>query len=169
VKRISLAVGTGLIALGITAGVHAFDQNTNPDQGSFSGRGMMGPGGPGRGGPMGPGGPMGMLPMLGQLGLTDTQREQIKTIAQSHRDEWKALANRAMAAHRALNDAITADAVDESLVRQRSADVAGVEADIAVARAHVYAEVLQLLTADQKAQLKTLRTTMENRPRRGRG
>jgi Spy/CpxP family protein refolding chaperone len=166
VKRILLGVGTGLIALGITAGAYAFAQNTNQDPGPFTGRGMMRPGGPGRGGP---GGPMGMLPMLGRrLGLTDTQRDQIKNIVSAHRDEWKALAGRAMAAHRALHEAVTADAIDDSLVRQRSADVALVDADVAVARAHAHAEVLQLLTADQKAQLKTMQSEMKNRPRRGR-
>ena len=158
VKRISLSLGIGLIALGITAGVHAFDQNTNPDPGPLSGRGMMHPGGPGRGGPMG------MLPMLGpRLGLTDTQRDQIKNIAASRRGEWKALADRTMAAHQALNEAVTADAIDESLIHQRSADVAAVEADVAIARAHAHAEILQLLTADQKAQLKAMQSEMKNR------
>ena len=125
---------------------------------------MMRPGGPVRGGPMGPGGPMGMLPRFGpRLGLTDTQRDQIKNIAESHHGEWTALADRARAAHLALNEAVTADATDESLIRQRSADAAAVEADLAIARAHAHAEVRQLLTADQKAQLKTMRSEMENR------
>jgi Spy/CpxP family protein refolding chaperone len=170
VKRISLGLGTGLIALGITAAAHAFAQNTNQTPGPFSGRGMMGPGGPGRGGQMGPGsrggpgGPMGMLPMLApRLGLTDTQRDQIKNIAESHRGEWNALAARARVAHQALNEAVTADAIDEPLIRQRSADVAAVEADVAIARAHAHAEVLQLLTDDQKARLKTRQTQMKDR------
>ena len=66
-------------------------------------------------GPMGPGGPMGRLPMLGrQLGITDAQKDQIKNIAASHRDEGKALADRARTAHQALQDAVTADTVDEA-------------------------------------------------------
>ena len=173
VKRISLTIGTGLLALGITGGVHAFAQIRNQAPGPFGGRGTMGPGGPGRGGPMGPdgsmgpggpGGPMGMLPMLGrELSLTDTQRDQIKNLAASHRAEWKGLADRAAAARQALNDAVTADALDEALIRQRSADVAAVDTDIAVARAHAHAEVLQLLTADQKAKLKTMQSEMKSR------
>jgi Spy/CpxP family protein refolding chaperone len=161
VKRMALTFGAGLIALGVSAGayVHAQDQNTNPQAAPFRGRGM-GPGGPGRG----PGGPMGMLPMLGpRIGLTDAQKDQIKTIADSHKDDWKALADRGRAAHMALEAAVSADTIDEGTIRQKSAESAAVEADIAVARAHARAEVLQILTADQKAQLKTMQTEMKQR------
>jgi protein CpxP len=107
---------------------------------------------------------MGMLPMFGpQIGLTDTQRDQIKTIAAAHKDEWKALADRARAAHEALNDTVIADAVDEASIRQKSAEVAAVDADLAVARAHAHAEVFQILTSDQKAQVKKMQAEMKNR------
>ena len=105
-----------------------------------------------------------MLPMLGRaLNLTDAQRDQIKAIADSHKDEWKALADRERTARTALMTAVTADTIDEAAIRQKSSDVAAVEADAAVARAHAHAEVVQILTADQKAQLKTL---TEKGPRR---
>ena len=161
VKRITLTVGAGLLALGVSAGafVHAQDQNTNPQPPPFRGRGM-GPGGPGRG----PGGPMGMLPMLGpRIGLTDAQKDQIKAIADTHKDDWKTLADRSRAAHIAVDAAISADTIDEASIRQKSAEAAAVEADIAVARAHARAEVWQILTADQKAQLKTMQAEMKQR------
>ena len=172
VKRMALTLGAGLIALGVSAGayVHAQDQNTNPQGPPFRGRGM-GPGGPGRGpsgpgGPGGPGGPMGMLPMLGpQIGLTDAQRDQVKGIADAHKDEWKALADRGRAAHMTLDDLITADAVDEAAIRQRSAEAAAVEADVAVARAHAHAEVWQILTADQKTQVRARQGQRQGRGR----
>jgi len=174
-KRLALGVATGVLVLGVGAGVYATAQNTNQDPRSFS-RGM-GPGGPG--GPFdsaqgrrgGPGGPMGMLPMLArELNITDAQKAQIKSIADSHRDEWKALGDRARTAHEALQQAVTADAVDEGLIRQRSAEVAAVEADMAVARARTHAEVFQLLTPEQKTQAKTLQSTREERMKqRGRG
>jgi Spy/CpxP family protein refolding chaperone len=163
VKRMALTLGAGLLALGVGAGVyvHAQDQNTNSPRPPFRGRGM-GPDGPGRSG--GPGGAMGMLRMLGaRLALTDAQKDQIKSIADGHKDEWKALADRGRAAHITLDQAITADVVNEALVRQKSAEAAAVDADVAVARAHVYAEVLQILTADQKAQLKTMQAHMKQR------
>src|SRR6267143_2856494 len=96
VKQTALGVGASLLALGITAGVfvHAQDQNTNEPRRGFMGRGM------GPGGRWGPGGPMGMLPRLGrQIDLTDAQKDQIKAIADSHKEEWKGLAERARAAH----------------------------------------------------------------------
>jgi periplasmic protein CpxP/Spy len=161
VTRIALTLGAGLIALGVSAGayVHAQDQNTNPQPPPFRGRGM-GPGGPGRG----PGGPMGMLPMLGpRIGLTDAQKDQIKAIADTHKDDWKALADRSRAAHMAVDAAISADTIDEATIRQKSAEAAAVEADMAVARAHARAEVWQILTADQKMQLKTMQTEMKQR------
>jgi Spy/CpxP family protein refolding chaperone len=152
VTRIVLGATAALLAVGVTAGafVHAQDQNTNRPSRPFMGRG--GPGGPGR-----PGGPMGMLPMLGRhLNLTDTQRDQIKAIADSHKEEWKALADRERATRQALNALVMADTIDEAAIRQKSAEVAAVNADAAVARAHAHAEVFQILTADQKAQLKAL-------------
>jgi len=107
---------------------------------------------------------MGMLPMFGQrLGLTDAQKDQIKSIAESHKEEWKTIADRARTAHEALADAVTADAIDEGLIRQRSAEVGAVEADMAVARARTFAEFVQILTADQKAQLKTMQAEMKKR------
>ena len=169
VKRMALGVGAGVIALGVTAGLYASVQNTSQDPPPFRGQGgpgrFGGPGGPGRfGGPGGPGGPMGLLPMFPlQLGLSDAQRDQIKTIAESHKDEWKALADHGRMAHEALNDAVTADAFDEALIRSRSAEVAVADADMAVARGRAQAEVFQILTAEQKTQLKTMQGAMKNR------
>jgi len=165
VKRITLGAVAGLLALGLGAGayVHAQDQNTQRPERPFNG----GPGGPGRMG--GPGGPMGMLPMLGRaVNLTDAQKDQIKAIADAHKDEWKSIFDRQRTAREALNAAITADTVNDTLVRQKSAEVAAVEADAAVARAHAHAEVVQILTAEQKAQLKELQAHMKNGERRGR-
>lgn len=173
-KRLALGVATGVLVLGVGAGVYATAQNTNQDPRPFS----RGPGGPfdsaqgRRGGRMGgPGGPIGMLPMLArELNITDAQKAQIKTIADSHRDEWKALGDRARTAHEALQQAVTADTVDEGLIRQRSAEVGAVEADMAVARARTHAEVFQLLTPEQKTQAKTLQSTFAERMKqRGRG
>jgi Spy/CpxP family protein refolding chaperone len=157
VKRIALGVGASMLALGVSVGVYATGQNTHQDPNLFR---SGGPGGPGRGGP---GGLMGMLPMLGpKIGLTDAQRDQIKTIAESHKDEWKALADRERTARAALNGAVTADAIDEASIRLKSAEVAAVDADVAVARAHAHAEVFQILTSEQKAQVKKMQTEMKN-------
>jgi Spy/CpxP family protein refolding chaperone len=107
---------------------------------------------------------MGMLPPLPPfLNLTDAQKDQIKAIASSHTDEWKSLADRARTAHEALMTAEMIDPIDDGVIRQKSAEVASVEADMAVARAHARAEVFQVLTTDQKAQIKQMREQMAGR------
>jgi len=151
-KRVAVAVAAVVMALG--AYVAARDQNTNQPARPFMGRGGYGP----QGRPGGPGGPMGFLPMFGrELQLTDSQRDQMKAIADSHRDEWRALGDRARTAHMALEDAVMADTFDETLIRQKSAEVAAVDVDVAVARARAFGEFAQILTADQKSKLTELR------------
>ena len=167
-KRLALGVATGVLVLGVGAGVFAVAQTPIQDPRPGMGRGM-GPGGPdGRGGR---GGPMGMLPMLArELNITDAQKDQIKNIAASHQEEWKALADRGRTAHEALRQVVPADTVADGLIRQRRAEDAAVEADMAVARARAHAEVFQILTAEQKAQAKTLQSqTQERMKQRGRG
>ncbi len=168
VKRMTLGFGAGLIALTAVAGVfvQAQDQNQDPQSqtGGHRGRGPGGPDGPGRFG--GPGGPMGILPMLGHdLGLTEAQRDQVKAIAESHKADWRALADRARTAHMALNEAVTTAPIDEALIRQKSSEVAAVDADMAVARARAYAEVFQILTPEQKEKAKARKLEARGRGR----
>ena len=158
VKRMTLGFGAGLIALTAVAGVFVQAQDQDPQSRTrgYRGRGPGGPDGPGRF--RGPGGPMGMLPMLGpDLGLTDAQRDQVKAIAESHKADWGTLAERARTAHLALNQAVTTAPIDEALIRQKSSEVAAVDADMAVARARAYGEVFQLLTPEQKEKVKSRR------------
>jgi Spy/CpxP family protein refolding chaperone len=153
IRRFGLAVGAGLIALGVAAGVIAATQNTNAQEVPFkadrSGPPPMGPGGFGRMGAMGLVGPI-----LARLGLSDAQKDSVKTIMQSHAAEFKTLAERAGTARIGLEAAVMADPIDDAAIRQKSADVAAVDADMAVAAAHVRTEVFQVLTPDQRDQAK---------------
>jgi protein CpxP len=101
--------------------------------------------------------------MLGRLDLTDAQQERVKGIVDSHREETRALGDRAMKARDALETAIAGDTFDEAAVRTRAAEIAAVEADMAVARARVYAEVYQVLTPDQQSKLKEVQADMRQR------
>jgi Spy/CpxP family protein refolding chaperone len=113
---------------------------------------------------MGPGGPGDFVPMiLGRLDLSQDQRDRVKQIFDSHKDEQKALADRAMTAHEALDDAVTSVALDEGLVRTRAEAVAAVDVDRTLAQARIYSEVFQILTADQQTKLKTLQTELKAR------
>jgi len=159
-----LLAGAAIAAGAAGAYAATQDKNTSQTPPPFMGRGPGGRGG---------GGPMGMLPMLPrEIQLTDAQRTQLQTIAETHHDEWKALADRERSARLALDAAVNPENlanpanpvnIDESLIRQRSADVAAADADLAVARAHAHAEVWQILTADQKAKLQQLKTAFSAR------
>lgn len=129
----------------------------------------QGPTGPGRGmngrrGPGGPGGPGGALALpLRGLNLTDTQREQVRATTDGHRAEFDAIRTRMGAARAALQEAVTADTFNEATVRQRSVDVAAVEADAAVLRAKVHAEVWALLTPEQQQKARELKVERTRR------
>jgi Spy/CpxP family protein refolding chaperone len=181
-KAKHISVGLGIVAIAtLLAGV-AFQGGQLSAQGpggrgGFGGPGRFGgpggpggpngpggPGGRGRGGPGGPEGPGMLNPMmLERLGLSESQHERVKEIMDAQRDEQKALGDRAMKAHEALEAAITSDAFNEGGVRTLAAEVANVEADMAVARARVYSQVFQILTAEQQAKLKELQSRMAQR------
>jgi Spy/CpxP family protein refolding chaperone len=170
-RQLGLRAGATLMALGLAAAVMAAsqNQNTNEPQRPFSGprgRGlaMMG------GGPMGPLGFLG--PVVERLGLTDAQKDQVKAILAAHQTDLKTLVGEAATAHKALDQAILLDPVSDAAVQSASAGVAAVEAQMAVVAAHVRAEVFQVLTDDQKAQIKTMvakRDAAQGQRGRGRG
>jgi periplasmic protein CpxP/Spy len=158
-NQIARKAGAAILVLGMAGAlVSAQQPGGAPPQ-----RGGRGPGGAGGFGPLGLLGP---LPMMAQqLALTDTQKDQIRSLAQSHADEWKALLDHETQARTAEQAAIVALPFDEVTIRQKSAELAAVQADVAVARARARGELLQILTPDQQATLKQL----ESRGGRGPG
>lgn len=122
-------------------------------------------GGRGRGGPGGPGGPgagfRGGLEELRGLDLSDTQREQVRTIMQSHREELSAAQQRQHAATRALHEAT--QGTDEAAIRQRGEDVGTAFAEAAVLRSRVRNEVWAVLTPEQQAKAEQLRVERQTR------
>jgi Spy/CpxP family protein refolding chaperone len=163
IRRMGLAAGAAVIALSVGAGLFAYSQNTSGATGLFMGRrgGPEGPGFPGFGGSI-----LGPIQMIAsQLNLGDAQKDQIKAIAQSHRDEWQSLADHVSTARQGLRAAITSGTFDEALVRDKSAALGQAEADVAVASARAFGEVFQILTPEQQAKLRSLQT--EGQRRRG--
>jgi periplasmic protein CpxP/Spy len=121
------------------------------------GPGMRGPGGPGGGpGMRGPGGPMGPMGFRG-LDLTDDQKTQLKQINDSHAAEFKAVRDKSRAAHDGMQELLTADTINESAIRAKSAEIAAAEADMLILNAKVRKESMQILTAEQLAKLKEQR------------
>ncbi|HUU36017.1 MAG TPA: Spy/CpxP family protein refolding chaperone [Vicinamibacterales bacterium] len=163
-KTFKLVAGTALgLALVVGTGVAVTAAREQGPQGPGGFVGQRGPGGRGMRGPGGPGGGGGIIQGLRALDLTETQREQVKAAMESHKAEFEALRAKEQAVHKALNDAVTAETFDEGAVRQKAADAAIVEADGAVLRAQVHSEVWALLTPEQQAKAKSLRTEMEAR------
>ena len=158
--KTSIAAGIAALTLAIAAPVFvAAQQDQQPRR---HGSGVGGP--PPGGGPMmrrGPGGPMGIGPGFRELDLTDDQKAQLKQIAESHRDEFKAAGEKSRAAHEGMRALIEADQIDENAIRAKSQEIAAAEAEVMILNAKVRQQSMQVLTAEQLTKLKELRA---NRP-----
>jgi Spy/CpxP family protein refolding chaperone len=123
--------------------------------GQGDGRRGPGSGGPGRG--FGPG-------LFGlRAELSDAQREQVRAVMERHEDETRPLREQHRAAQLALEDAIVADSIDEATIRQKSAELSSVATELAVVRARIHAEVMALLTPEQRQQVQERRTQARER------
>jgi len=99
------------------------------------------------------------------LELTDDQKAQIRIALKGHREDFRSIAQDMVAAKSALNDAVTADTVDEAAIRAASAKVADVEVRAALLRATVHRDVFGLLSPDQQQKAKTMRENAKARIR----
>ena len=159
--KTTVAAGIAVMALGIAAPMLVAQdaQQRGP------GPGFGGPPPGGRGGPgmRGPGGPMmmGLGPGMRQLDLSDDQKAQLKSIAESHRDEFRAAGEKARAAHDGMQALVDADSINESAIRAKSAEIAAAEAEVMILNAKVRQESMQVLTSEQQQKLKELRAARE--------
>ncbi len=143
--RVLMAAGLVALLAGGTAVVMA-----QPSQG--------GPGRAMRGGHFrGPGGPLGDLGLSG-VELTEAQRDQVRSIQESHKAEFDQVATKLREAQRALAEATHAEPVDEAAIRASSAVLASAMADQAVLSAKIRAEVRAILTAEQLEAIKQRRS-----------
>jgi len=121
----------------------------------------QGPGFRGRG-PGGPGRPGAMLP-LGQLELTDAQRQQIRQLAEQHRDAMRPLVERRQTAAAAERQAMEATPLDEGRIRAAAQELAQAQADLAVEQARLRSDVFGVLTPEQQQRAEQLRAEREAR------
>lgn len=91
-----------------------------------------------------------LFPILRRLQLTTDQRQQVQQILQGHRDDVRALVQRATEARQPLFAAVYVEPIDEGAIRDRSGAAAAVEADLAVLRATIRTEIYGVLTPDQQ-------------------
>jgi Spy/CpxP family protein refolding chaperone len=99
-------------------------------------------GGPGGLGLLGPGGGG-----IDGANLTEAQKDQVTSIVDAHRDELRGLLDRQAQARRTLAASAESGQVDEAL----ATEVGQASAALALAEARLRAEVLQILTPEQRA------------------
>jgi protein CpxP len=153
-RNVFKGMTVGVAALGL---VVAFGLTALAQQGPGPGR----QGGPWGRGPRAHAMALGFA--LGQLDLTAAQREQVQAILQQHRAERQVLAQQARAARLALNQAVEAPTVDEGAIKAASASLGEVHTQMALMRARVRSEVLQVLTPEQRAKAEALKAERAER------
>lgn len=98
------------------------------------------------------------IPDLGPLNLTPDQVQKIKTIYADTKDQRQALNVRLRQAQRALAEAIDSSTPNETLIEQRSRELADARADAARLRSLTEARILhEVLTPEQRVRLREMR------------
>lgn len=89
-----------------------------------------------------------------ELDLSEEQRQQMRALRdeESLREPMERLRER----RQALNEAVEAGA-DEATIRQLAYDSAEAEGDVAVARARLHRQLMEILTPEQRERYETLR------------
>jgi Spy/CpxP family protein refolding chaperone len=95
--------------------------------------------------------------LMQRLNLTPEQRRQLREIRVQGEPETRELTRRVRLARRALDEAIYTDAVEESLVEQRTRELATAQAALMRLRASTELKVRRLLTAEQLQTFRELR------------
>jgi Spy/CpxP family protein refolding chaperone len=160
--KTSLAAALAVVTIATAAPMlMAQDQPQRRQGPGFGGPPPGGPGGPG----MRRGGPMGLGPGFHELDLTDDQKAQLKTIADSHRAEFEAAGQKIGAAREGMRALVEGDSINEGAIRAKSAEIAAAEADLMILNAKVRQESVQVLTSEQLQKMKELRTAPEGQMR----
>src|SRR3989454_12257485 len=97
------------------------------------------------------------IPDLGPLNLTPDQVQKIKIIYADTKDQSQAVNLRMRQAQRSLAEAIESSTPNETLIEQRSRELADARADGARLRSLTEARILQVLTPEQRAKLREIR------------
>ena len=98
-----------------------------------------------------------------ELQLTAQQKQQIKDLFAKNKPQVEPLIKQLVIERRALRNLIQADTIDEAAIREQSAKVAAIQADLAVHRAHAAKEFRAILTPDQIAKAKELQAQRDKK------
>ncbi|HEY6046978.1 MAG TPA: Spy/CpxP family protein refolding chaperone [Pyrinomonadaceae bacterium] len=105
--------------------------------------------------------------LLGPLNLTQDQVRRIRMINAELKDERQAANFRLRMAQRALGEAIQSSTPDETLIAQRSKEVADAQANTIRLRSVTEARILQVLTPEQRMKLREMRARNQQMRRDG--
>ena len=100
---------------------------------------------------------------LRALDLTEAQREQVRQLAQQHREQTRPLLERVRTAEQARRQAVEAIPFSESQIRAASEALAEIETDLAVQGARLQADIYALLTPEQQGTLQKMRAERDAR------
>ena len=103
------------------------------------------------------------IPDLAPLNLTPDQIQKIRGINAELRDQRRAAGQRLRQAQRALAEAIESATPNETLIDQRSHEVADAQAATIRLRSLTEARILQVLTPEQRIRLKEMRQNQARR------
>jgi len=118
------------------------------------------------------GGPMGDFGLGGDhmlnyfsdvLDLTDAQQAQMKAIMEKEKPNLQPLVKQLMQAHKDLNALEDSGTFDEAKVRALAAQNTQTLTELIVQKARIHSEMMQVLTADQKTKLASLKAKHESR------
>ena len=107
-----------------------------------------------------------MVRGLSGLNLTETQRDQIRTLRDAQRKDSQALREKMRTARRQLREAMGADVPDEAAVRSAAGAVAALRADQAALQARARSQFMEALTPEQQARMKQARARASQRAMR---
>ncbi|MFQ5525302.1 MAG: Spy/CpxP family protein refolding chaperone [Thermoanaerobaculia bacterium] len=165
-KTMTSLILIAAVALVAPAPASAHDPGSGRGRGSdighggHAGYGLRGPGMrelQGFGGP-GAARAKGLRMALRHLDLSESQREEIKTIFEAEREAVEANHERMRSLANELRAQIENDPYDEEAVRAKAAALAEIGVDMAVLRARQAGQVMDVLGPDQREQLEQMKT-----------
>jgi Spy/CpxP family protein refolding chaperone len=89
-----------------------------------------------------------------KLGITDQQKEQIKSVIGKYRDDFKTQMKGMVESGRVLRDTITADSYNESAIRKASNDVNAYKTELAILAGKAYQDIAKILTPEQLSMIR---------------
>jgi Spy/CpxP family protein refolding chaperone len=115
--------------------------------------------------PPAPGAPQrpGFFPFeaLRGLDLNDEQRTAVREAMDASREDYRAVGEKVREARRALENAVFSEKLDEPAIREKAAVVGKLETEVALLNAKTFAKIHPVLTAEQLARLKQLRSNRD--------